>query len=164
MSQAARLETTIDEAIRSAVSGLDGLVLLVLFGSRATGKERPTSDIDLALLARPDDPRSKRQLQSKVASAVAHLTPARRADVVFLDEAPELLRHNIMRDGRLIICHDDAAWRSWRVRTMREHGDREWYRRILREGLKRRLLAGGDKHGRPGHIVQSLERTGLLPD
>jgi predicted nucleotidyltransferase len=164
MSQTVPSDMSIDEAIRHAVSDLDGIVLLILFGSRATGKARPASDIDLAVLASPDDAHTKRRLLSRLASAVAHLTPAGRADVVFLDETPELLRHSIMRDGHLILCRDDALWRSWRVRTMREHGDREWYRRILRKGLKRRLLAGGEKHGRSGHVVQSLERTGLLSD
>lgn len=160
--RSAPAETTIDEAILEAVRPLDGLVLVVLFGSRATGKARSNSDLDLAVIVRPDDPRTKRELLSKLAAAVAHLAPEGRVDVVFIDEAPELLRHHIMRDGRLIVCHDDELWRSWRVRTMREHGDRERYRRILREGLKKRLLAGGADDGRSGQALESLERTGLL--
>lgn len=154
----------IDQLILDAVDHLDGIVILVLFGSHATGKTRPNSDLDLAVIVQPNDPRTKRSLQSKIASAVEHLSGGSHVDVVFIDESPDTLRHAIMRDGRMIICRDEALWKSWRVRTMREHSDRAHYRRILREGLKRRLLAGETNHGRPGTLAESLERLGLVSD
>jgi predicted nucleotidyltransferase len=136
-----------------------GVSALVLFGSRASGRPRTDSDLDVAVLPAPGADR--RRLQSRLAVALAHLAPQGRVDVVLLDEAPELLRHTVLSGGELLLCRDEAAWRELRVRTMREHGDREHYRRILRQGLKRRLTEGRDD-GRSGRARQSLERTGRL--
>jgi hypothetical protein len=83
-------------------------------------------------------------------------------DVVLLDEAPELLRQRIMESGRVVICREPRAWRDLRVATMREHADREYYRRLLREAQRRRLTEGRSS-GRSGRALRSLERVGKLP-
>lgn len=149
------------EQVRAAVEPIDGISALVLFGSRATGRARADSDLDVAILPTPEvDDRLR--LQVRVAGELAHMAPHERVDVVLLDEAPELLRHQVLSDGELLICRDEKAWKALRVRTMREHGDREHYRRILREGLKQRLTKGrGD--GRQGRAIESLGRLGWLP-
>jgi hypothetical protein len=104
------------------------------------------------------NPAARRRLQSDIAAALAHLAPEGRVDVVFLDEAPVLLRQRIMENGRLLKCTAPGAWREWRVCTMREHGDRENVRSLFRKAQARRLKEGriGD---RPGHAVESLKRT-----
>lgn len=139
--------------IRDSMRELPGVSVLVLFGSRATGNPRPDSDLDVAILPAPGAADSRRKLLGHVAAALAELAPAGRVDVVFLDEVPELLRQRIMETGRVVILREPRRWRELRVRTMREHGDREPYRRMLRLAQKRRLLrgsvAGGGDRGRP---------------
>lgn len=132
------MATELAEQIRAAVEPLDGISALVLFGSRAGGRARANSDLDVAILpaSEVDD---RLRLQVRVAGELAHLAPEERVDVVLLDEASELLRHQVLSDGEVLICRDEKAWKQLRVRTMREHGDREHYRRILRQGLRRRL-------------------------
>jgi predicted nucleotidyltransferase len=150
------------QEVRARARAVPGLSLLVLFGSRARGRARPTSDVDVAILADPDDPTSRRHLLGRLAAELADMVPEGRADVVFLDEAPELLRQRIMEHGEVLVCRDPAVWRAWRVRTMREHGDREWARRLLRRALRDRLTRGG-AHGRSGHALRSAERARRLP-
>jgi len=150
----------IDDAIRGAVAGLGGFDLLAVFGSRALGTAREDSDLDIAVLPTSADPNDRRRLQSGLAAALADLAPGGSVDVVLLDEAPELLRHGIFSTGRLV-AGNDAAWREWRVRTMREHGDREHYRNMMREAQRRRLQEGRD--GRSGRALESARRTGKLP-
>ena len=149
---------------REAVEEIPGISTLLLFGSRARGEERPDSDLDVAVLPtaehRGDHARFK--LRGRIASALAELAPRGRVDVVFLDKAPDVLRQRVMEHGRLLLCRDAAAWRALRHRTMREYGDREWVRDLLRRGLRRRLLEGR-RDGRSAHTFQSLERAGWLP-
>ena len=146
--------------VEEAIVGLP-LGVAVVFGSRARGRERSDSDLDLAVLPASDAEMDRRRLQARTASALADLAPDGRVDVVFLDEAPELLRQRIMETGRVVVCREAARWRELRVRTMREHADREPYRRLLREAQHRRLTEG--EHGRSGRSVGSPERARGLP-
>lgn len=151
----------LERGIREAIAGLP-ISVLVVFGSRARGRERPGSDLDVAVLPAGEGGLSRRKLQARLAAALADLVPGGRVDVVFLDEAPELLRQRIFETGRLLVCEDRAAWRDLRVATMHEHGDREYYRRLLREAQNRRLTERRPS-GRSGRALDSLERVGRLP-
>ena len=83
-------------------------------------------------------------------------------DIVFLDEATDVLRRRVMEHGRVLICRDREAWIELRVRTMREYGDREWARDLYQREQRRRL-EGGDPGGRSGKALESLGRVGKLP-
>jgi predicted nucleotidyltransferase len=134
------LETRIVEATRE----LEGISALILFGSRAGGSPRPDSDLDIAVLPAADAPIPRRKLQARLAQVLADLAPGGRVDVVLLDEAPELLRQRVLELGAVLIQRDPKRWSELRVATMREHGDREPYRRLLREAQARRLAAGAE--------------------
>jgi hypothetical protein len=107
-----------------------------------------------------DDPQARRQLQTRLAVALADLAPEGRVDVILLDEATDLLRQRVLESGRLLICRDHRAFRDLRVRTMREYGDREWVRELTRAAQKRRLERG-EPSGRSGRALESLERVGM---
>jgi predicted nucleotidyltransferase len=153
---------TLDEEIQRAAGNLPGIAVLVLFGSRAQGTQRPDSDLDVAVLPDTNDSRARRYLQADLAVALADLAPDGRVDVILLDEAPDFLRQRIMETGRVLINRDNEAWKELRVRTMREYGDSEYYRRIYREAQKRRLERG-EPSGRSAKAIESLKRVGKLP-
>lgn len=141
----------IEDRIRPAVEDIPGIAVLLVFGSRARGDERPDSDLDIAVLPEAglaeadeeeDGSRRRLKLLRALTVALADLVSDERVDVVFLDQAPDTLRQRVMEHGRMVICRDLPAWRALRVKTMREYGDREWYRRIYRRELRRRLLEG----------------------
>ena len=141
------MSTLIDD-VRAATRDVPGIGSLVVFGSRARGRERPNSDLDVAVLPLSDsdektEPLARRRLLSSLAVALADLAPEGRVDVVFLDEAPDVLRQKVLEHGILVTCHEPAAWRQLRVATMREYGDREWARKMFRKALRRRLTSGG---------------------
>ncbi len=153
---------TLDEEILHAAEPLPGIAVLVLFGSRAQGSHRPDSDLDIAVLPDTTDSRARRYLQADLAVALADLAPDGRVDVILLDEAPDFLRQRIMVTGRVLLNRDNDAWKELRVRTMREYGDSEYYRRIYREAQKRRLERG-EPSGRSAKAIESLKRVGKLP-
>jgi len=152
----------LDNEIKRQVEPIEGISALLVFGSRAAGTERPDSDLDVAVLpAVGDDPKARRKLQTRLAVALTDLAPEGRVDVVFLDEAPDLIRQRVLTTGRLLICRDPAAFRDLRVRTMREYGDREWVRELMLAAQKRRLEQG-EPSGRSPRALESLGRVGRL--
>ena len=152
----------LDIRIAHAVAGIDGIGSVAVFGSRARNRARPNSDLDVAILPAGADSMVRRKLIARASAALEGLVPSARVDVVLVDEAPELLRHGIFAHGRIVLQRNPEDWRAWRVRTMREHGDREPYRRMLREARHRRLHEGRTG-GRSGRALDSLERSGRLP-
>lgn len=152
---------SLDDEITIRAEPIQGIAALLVFGSRAHGPERLDS-LDVAVLtAAGDDPKARREIQIRLAMALADLSPENRVDVVLLNEAPDLLRQRVLETGRLLICRDQAAFRDLRVRTMREYGDREWVRDLMRTAQQRRLEQG-ESGGRSGRALESLGRTGRL--
>ena len=154
----------LERRIRDAVADVPGIAALLIFGSRARGTARPTSDLDLAVLPTAEEAAAKRRvfqtLEMRLHVAVAHLSPhpEQHVDVVRLDRAPETLRQRVMVEGRMLLCRDPAAWRALRVKTMREVGDRQWMRTRYRRALRRRLLEGRPS-GRSARFDKPLERA-----
>jgi predicted nucleotidyltransferase len=136
-----------DETLLRALAGIPALSAVAIFGSRAGGSPRPDSDLDIAVLPAERHPWPRRKLQARIAAALAHVAPEGRVDVVFIDEAPELLRQRIFETGRVLSMDEPRRWQELRCRTMREHGDREPYRRLLRAAQRRRLLGKGSARG-----------------
>ncbi len=91
---------SLDEEI---IQAAEGISVLVLFGSRAKGTARPDSDLDVAVLPESGDPKARRELLTSLAVALADLAPDGRVDVVFLDEANDVLRQRVMQTGRVLI-------------------------------------------------------------
>jgi predicted nucleotidyltransferase len=154
---------SLDEEILRAVRDLTGIAVLVVFGSRARGTYRPDSDLDVAVLPDTGDSRARRYLQADLAVALARLAPEGRVDVVLIDEAPVDLRQAIMESGRVLLDRDPEAWKELRVRTMREYGDSEYYRRQYYEAQRQRLERG-EPSGRSAKAIESLKRVGRLSD
>jgi predicted nucleotidyltransferase len=81
---------------------LDGLkdyqVKVYLFGSQATGKFHPTSDIDIAVL--PLEP-LPRQVLSHIREALDESNIVRTVDLVDLSEVDEPFKDRVLREGIL---------------------------------------------------------------
>lgn len=159
---ATRDSTAIEAAVREVAATQPALAAAAIFGSHARGTARADSDLDLAVLVGEGAEVDRRRLQSRLASDLAHLAAGGRVDVVFLDEAPVLLRQRVLQQGRLVLCRDEDAWKRLRVATLREFDDTEWMRRLYREAQRRHLLEGEDD-GRSGRALESLERVAGVP-
>jgi predicted nucleotidyltransferase len=95
--------------------------LLVLFGSRARGTPRPTSDTDLAVLATDERPLSFRSLGALVLDLERLAkTPV---DLVDLAAADALLRFEVLRDGRILYVDDRERLVRFAARTLIDHDD-----------------------------------------
>ncbi|GBC87819.1 hypothetical protein HRbin12_01837 [bacterium HR12] len=134
------MDPEIETRLRSTLERHPEVVVAYLFGSAARGRAGPLSDLDVAVLLAEGTDAASAQLD--LIGDLAAATGTDRVDVVVLNEAPNELAFRVVRDGRLLLCRDDAARVRHRVRTTLEYLDLEPLRRIVAGGLRRRLAEG----------------------
>lgn len=108
------------EKARRALQAGPPLSLAVLFGSRATGRARPDSDVDIAIV--PADASLALGLELALAARLSSAL-AREVDLVRLDRASTLLRWQIARDGILLLAEPGWEWVRFRARAASEYAD-----------------------------------------
>lgn len=98
----AKMKPLIDAQILAVLQNFPQLELVVLFGSVASGRQRPDSDLDIAVASR-----QPLTVQEKIEmiGALAQST-GRTVDLVDLKVAAEPLLGQILRHGRRIISSD----------------------------------------------------------
>ena len=95
------------------------IVAAFLFGSYAKGKEKPSSDIDVALLLS-----ETKNIEFSTLQLAAKLekTLGNRVDVVILNSAGELLKFQVRRDGKLIFERSSKKRKQFEVKSRKHIG------------------------------------------
>jgi predicted nucleotidyltransferase len=117
--------------------------LAYLFGSQATRRTHPSSDVDIAVLldeSLTSDERFAERL--RLLGDLSCLLGTDHVDLVMLNEAPPLLAYETLRHGILLYCADAQTRIEFQVRTLRAYEDTIPLRRILAEAMVARLKAG----------------------
>jgi predicted nucleotidyltransferase len=115
------------------------IIALYIFGSLGTEKERPTSDIDLAMLFR-NNPSLSEEL--KIESDISQIFGRDDIDIVNLNKAPIDMCHQVLYTGELLYCADEIALADFKERVFNIYGDygivlKKFYDDYM-EGLKKR--------------------------
>jgi uncharacterized protein len=136
-----------------AFSAADAAVLLVyLFGSRASGQAGPGSDYDLGvLLDRQEDSAARR---ARLTHELVVILGTSAADVVFLNQAPPELAFAVIQ-GQLMYERDLAARVEFEAYVMGRYYDYLPYLRAQRA----EILKGGDHAARVQRYREALGRT-----
>jgi predicted nucleotidyltransferase len=117
-----------------------GVRFAYLFGSRAIGRHRPTSDADIAIMpGRPLDLLAEAGLADRLAQALQ--VPA--VDLVDLRRAPLGLRGRVLEEGRLLYSTDEPGRVAFEVRTRSEYFDFLPTQRAHRDQFLRRVAVRG---------------------
>ena len=95
------------------LKALPAVQLAVAFGSVARGEDHLRSDLDLGLRLDPDTREARRDVEIRIGRAAR-----RRVDVVYLDEAPPLLRFEVARGGRVLLERRPALWTRFKAKAM----------------------------------------------
>jgi len=91
--------------LREIIERDERMILATVFGSVATGRAQPGSDLDVAVLAaRPLDTDDRQAMISQLATATG-----RPIDLVDLRTAGVLVTQKAL-NGRLLFCRDDRAY------------------------------------------------------
>lgn len=124
------------EELRELLAGDTNVRLGLLFGSRATGRARPDSDVDLAVDAPGADLAALGARISERVGAEVDIVPLAAATIPMLEQ--------LIADGVVVYEKNRGAGAAWRSRTLAQlETDRPWYRRmrdawlakVAREGL-----------------------------
>src|SRR5262245_32555712 len=99
--------------LRHWTSSIPEVRLAVLFGSTARGTATRRSDVDLGVSAQPNTSAVRSKIRSELERAAG-----RSLDIVFLEEAPPLLRFEISKDGVLLFQNEDHLWTDFKARAM----------------------------------------------
>lgn len=124
-------------------SGDRDLAAAYLFGSRARGDARPRSDVDLAVILHPGlSPAQRWRKRLGLLDEAASQLASDAVDLLVLEEAPPVVAHRALRDGRLIV--DRIPGRRVEVveSVLRSYLDQAWLRTELDAGLRSRLREG----------------------
>lgn len=118
-----------------------GVEALYLFGSTASGRRTPLSDVDVAVLL-PEHVPQEEYLEQRLGmiAELSELLGTDAVDLVILNLAPPLLVHRVITRGKLVYARDDLRRTRFEARAIQEYLDLkplyELERRYLRERIK----------------------------
>lgn len=136
-------DPTVEDRVASVLRASPDVVVAYLFGSRAGGRPRRDSDIDIAVIFRGSLGRKERfGLRCELGGSIAAAGGAEFADVIDLEEAPPLLAHAILRTARLLFSRDERRRVEVTARQVMRYIDSRPARRVLDEATFRRLREG----------------------
>ena len=118
------------------------VVALYLFGSEATGRTGPLSDLDLAVLLDESKVKPRRRLDAQLNLLAETMRASGRFDVdlVLLNEATPLLAYEVVRSGRLLFERDRQKRITFEANAVCRYLDLEPFYQVSRKYLKRQLL------------------------
>jgi len=101
-----------------------GVILAYLFGSVAKNKTGPLSDIDIAVLFNEKVPTAQYFDQKlEVMGKISDLFKTDNIDVVVLNEAPPLLAHRILKEGRVLFSKSEKKRLEFELRAIMKYLD-----------------------------------------
>ena len=127
------------EIIRNEMEADTCVVLAYVFGSTARGETTPQSDIDIGVLFSPEA--DEEPAHGELMDALCRALATDRIDLVPMNRAPVPLRFRIVRDGKLLVCRDDAVRQRFVADTVMRYLDfkplREQAFRVARDSILR---------------------------
>jgi hypothetical protein len=127
--------------IAGLMAGRPEIVAAYIFGSVATGRTRPNSDVDIAVLL--DSPFAKQRPLAYRTDLIVEAGAALHTfevDVLVLNDAPPALAHNVITKGKLVYERSRSARIAFQVRNLNEYLDLEPIHKARLHALKRRYV------------------------
>ncbi|MBC7249766.1 MAG: DUF86 domain-containing protein [Anaerolineae bacterium] len=121
MSEQGRRPVDVD-ALTAYFAVQSDIIAAYLFGSRATGRAREGSDVDVAVLLEEEDSMARFERRLRLMTEVSDVC-GREADVIVLNDAPPILQHQVLKHGRLLYERDRRARIEFEVRAGQIYAD-----------------------------------------
>ena len=121
----------------------EGVVAAMLIGSQAGGNPGPLSDVDIGIWHDPGlDARGRFDLQLDLAGEITSLLGTDEVDLVLLNNAPPLMRHRAIREGKRLVERDHDERVRLETRAILDYLDTAPLRVELGRGVRRRMKEG----------------------
>ena len=109
------------KTIKDVISAQKNVAAAWVFGSEARGRQKKSSDVDIALLLEDVPSGSERvALRSGLASALSPLF-GREVDIVILNTAGSLLKYQVARDGKILFERHKGGAKRFRLNALHEY-------------------------------------------
>lgn len=99
------------------------VVFAYLFGSQAFQKTGRLSDIDLAVYFEEENTLDFWERKLKLLGDLNDLFKREDIDLVILNDAPPLLAHRILKEGRLLFCQNHKRRLEYEVKAVLQYLD-----------------------------------------
>ena len=108
--------------LRAYLDSLDGLVAAWIYGSYGTPYQTPLSDLDLALLYRPERvPDLEEELA--VYGRICEILREDDVSVTMLNRSPVIFQFRVLETGRQLVCRDPVALADFVEDVLNRHAD-----------------------------------------
>ncbi|UZQ83720.1 type VII toxin-antitoxin system MntA family adenylyltransferase antitoxin [Thermoanaerobacter sp. RKWS2] len=115
------------------LKGKYDIKLIYVFGSYSKGTNAKNSDLDIAvLLGNGYDPMDKLALIGDLVS----IFKRDDIDLVILNSANPVLKHQVIKHGKLIFEENEDVKVEFEVKTLREYMDMEYFRKVQMDVIK----------------------------
>ena len=132
-------QASIEQAIKTVVVNMSPpVVAAYLFGSHATGKVWPESDVDVALLFGETDASNQREIIGTLVENLCQALGNVEVDVVNLNGVPTHFAYEILRTGKLAFCANPHERIRFEMDIFEKQMDQEPWQQIGRDYLMRR--------------------------
>lgn len=129
-----------EQIVQTILTHTPQVQAVYLFGSHGTEDERPSSDVDIALLLPPEQAKAVGSLLlGELHMALAELL-GKEVDLVNLRQVSTVFQKEIVMTGRQIYCADDYAAAEFEMLTL------SYYQKLNEE--RREILAAFKESGR----------------
>ncbi len=135
---------SVEERLRRATPAAfegSGVVFAYLFGSQATGRARPDSDVDVPVYLDPP-PEDPGAVALALAGRLEERSGLAGIEVVVMNGAPLPLLGRILRERIVLFSRDEPARVAFESLTFREFQDFDLHARELDRELLRRHAEG----------------------
>jgi len=143
----------LSEYLQKIILEIPEVSLVYLFGSQLEGNTGPMSDYDLGVVL--DHSAEARQIQARLAHALASALQANRIDVVLLYAVPIELAYNVIAHGKVLYQRDLETLVEFEAQVLGLYGD---YLPTLR-AHRDQILQGGEYASRVQRYRAALGRT-----
>ena len=132
---------SIHENIKSFFENEKDIVAVYLFGSYAGGKERTSSDVDLAILF---DNRDRETVNQRLDKYLVALSRNLRKDVhlTTMDFAGEEILKQIFKKGKCVVVNDPKKMAYFKMMALSKIVSFHYYHSQMQSGVVRKVMEG----------------------
>lgn len=116
----------------------NNILFAYLFGSYAKGKEKESSDIDIAVYLQDINKNNYFDYKIKIKLDLEDILK-HEIDIVILNFAPPFLKHQVISYGKLLKSNDNKKLNEFKIRSFYEYCDYKNVMNIVLKANKKRI-------------------------
>lgn len=128
------MNTDFEKTISNYFEHKEGILAVYLFGSYAQGRQKPSSDVDIGIVAERE---SHDIVERSLADYIVELGRLLRKDIhpVILNTAGEELLRQVFSRGKCILVKDPRKLAEYRMVMFARIVDFAYYKKLMQSGL-----------------------------